>query len=388
MAQRSILVRPAAALALVILAGCDGRPRDARAVEGAGDAWAFGGEPILATDGEDQPFVRVTSAVRVDDRIVVGDAGAKRLAIFDLDGRLVRTVGREGRGPGEFQHVGWVGAAGDSLVVWDPFLARISIHSVDGTLVRTAPVRVGGFFPAVHGSFSDGSLLVSVPPLSGRAPVPAGRAWRDTATYLRIATTGEVLDTVGRFPGMEQYESPSPDRRTFRTVSLPFGRVTGAAASGDRFFVATGDNYRVDVFGSAGQPLPPVLRTGPPLALTEADVAEYTRRAVEAAGPRAHEVRAELAAAPLPPTIPPTASVLADVEGRLWVEEGQPMSARARGSRWSVFDAAGRWMARAEGPPRFRPFQIGGDWVLGRYTDDDGVEHVQLLRLVRPERER
>jgi hypothetical protein len=49
-----------------------------------------------------------------------------------------------------------------------------------------------------------------------------------------------------------------------------------------------------------------------------------------------------------------------------------------------VFDPNGRWIARAEGPARFTPFQIGRDWVLGRYTDGEGVEHVQLHRLATP----
>jgi DNA-binding beta-propeller fold protein YncE len=239
---------------------------------------------------------------------------------------------------------------------------------------------VEGFFPAVHGAFSDGSLLVSVPPLTGKAPVSPGRAWRDTVTYLRIASTGQLLDSVGGFPGTEQYESPSPDRRTFRTVSLPFGRSTSVAVAGERFFVATGDEYRVDVFTPDGKPHSAVRRPVQPLTVTRADVAEYTRRVVDAAGSRADERRAELAAAPFPRTTSPTGAVLADEAGRLWVEDAQPMAELARGSRWSVFDSEGRWIARVEGPARFRPFQIGRDWVLGRYTDADGVQHVQLHR--------
>lgn len=374
-------------LPLLFLVGCDRPPREAGHLKASSEqsppaAMTFRGEPVVSMDGGADPFVKVTSGVRTSRGIVVGDAGAKRLTFFDERGNLVRTVGREGRGPGEFQHIGWVGAgAGDSIVVWDPLQTRISVFSASGELRRTAQAAVEGFFPAVHGAFSDGSLLVSVPPLAGKAPVSAGKAWRDTVTYLRIASTGELLDTVGRFPGMEQYESPSPDRGTFRTASLPFGRTTSAAVSSDRFFVATGDEYRVDVFGHDGTPRSPVRRPVQPLPVTRADVAEYTRRVVDAAGSRADQKRAELAAAPLPRTMPPTSAVLADEAGRLWVEDAQPMADGARGSRWSVFDATGRWIARAEGPARFRVFQIGRDWVLGRYTDLDGVEHVQLLRL-------
>jgi hypothetical protein len=375
-----------APLLLVLGCGGDGPERQpADPADSAVAAWTFGGEPLVTTSGGLEPFVQVTSAVRTRPGIVVADAGTKRLAFFDSSGTFVRTAGREGRGPGEFQYPGWVGPGRrDSVVAWDPFQARISVFSSDGKLGRTSEAAVAAFFPAVHGVFSDGSLLVSAPPLTGKAPVSPGRAWRDTVPYLRVASTGEILDTVGRFPGMEQYESPSPDRRTFRTVSLPFGRWTSAAVAGDRFFVATGDEYRVDAFTHNGTPHSAVRRPVQPLPLTRADVAEYTRRVVEGAGSRAAEERAELAAAPMPKTIPPTGAMLTDAEGRLWVQEGQPMTDVARGSRWSVFDARGRRVARASGPARFTPFQIGREWVLGRYTDADGVQHVQLLRLAGP----
>ena len=380
---RSVLI---AALAVSSLAACEGGDGDGKATrqEDAPSAvWRFTGDAVAEMDQGAEPFVQVTSAVRAGNVIAVGDAGAKRIGIFSVDGRLLRTAGRPGQGPGEFQYVGWVGAAGDSILAWDPLLSRLSVFSPEGRLLREAPASIAGFFPSIHGRFADGSLLVSIPPATGRAPVPRGQSWRDTAVYVRMAATGQVLDTVGRFPGFEQYESPSPDARTFRTMAVPFGRWTSAAVAGERFFVATGDEYRVDGFAADGARGPVVRRAAEPLPVTRGEREAYMRQVAEAGGARGAETVRELSAAPIPATMPPVSGVQADSEGRLWVEEAQTTADQARGSRWSVFDANGTWIARAEGPPRFSVFQIGEDWVLGRFVDDDGVSHVRLHKLQR-----
>lgn len=374
----------AAACALV-LAACDENSDRAASDDGNAPAavWSFAGEPVAEMDPGADPLVQVTSAARAGDVIVVGDAGAKRVSVFSANGKLVRTIGRAGQGPGEFQYVGWMGMAADSILAWDPLLERLSVFSADGRLRRETSVRLGGFFPAIHGRFTDGSMLVSVPPLTSRAPVERGRPWRDTVMYVRIAPDGQVLDTVGRFPGMEQYESPSPDKRTFRTMSAPFGRWTYATVAGNSFFVATGDAYRVDGYTPDGRSDLVVQRAAASLPVTREEREAYTRLVANAAGARSAEAARELEAAPFPRAIPPTGAVLSDREGRLWVQDAQRTADKARGSRWSVFDAGGKWIARAEGPPRFTVHQIGPDWVLGQFYDDDGVGHIRIQTLRR-----
>ncbi|HEX9893497.1 MAG TPA: hypothetical protein VGA78_06215 [Gemmatimonadales bacterium] len=48
---------------------------------------------------------------------------------------------------------------------------------------------------------------------------------------------------------------------------------------------------------------------------------------------------------------------------------------------WSVFAPDGRYRGEVEFPPRFRPLDIGRDYVLGSWTDDVGAIHVQLRDL-------
>jgi len=64
--------------------------------------------------------------------IFVADAGTVDIKMFDADGNYVKTLGKEGQGPGEFGFISDVAIAGDTLVVEDSRNARFSIWTLDG----------------------------------------------------------------------------------------------------------------------------------------------------------------------------------------------------------------------------------------------------------------
>ncbi len=50
-----------------------------------------------------------------------------------------------------------------------------------------------------------------------------------------------------------------------------------------------------------------------------------------------------------------------------------------------VFGGEGIWLGTVVLPDRFDLYDIGDDYVLGRWQDDLDVVHVQLYELVKPE---
>ena len=69
-------------------------------------------------------------------RIFIADAGSLSLRIFSEKGDLLKNIGREGGGPGEFQSLPWVRqCAPDSLFVWDPILGRVRCQNKFGRSV-------------------------------------------------------------------------------------------------------------------------------------------------------------------------------------------------------------------------------------------------------------
>ena len=84
---------------------------------------------------------------------------------------------------------------------------------------------------------------------------------------------------------------------------------------------------------------------------------------------------------PFPEQFPAYGSLAVDAAGNLWVEEYQrPGDERPR---WTVFDSSGRMLGVVEMPERFTIYQIGGTFVLGRWTDEMDVEHVRLYGLLK-----
>jgi hypothetical protein len=92
------------------------------------------------------------------------------------------------------------------------------------------------------------------------------------------------------------------------------------------------------------------------------------------------------------PNLPAYAQMLVDADRNLWVSDAALDWYLAQGfSRvpagpiaWRVFDRDGRWLGRVTMPPRFRPMDIGSDYILGLWRDADDVEHVRLYRLTKP----
>jgi hypothetical protein len=94
-------------------------------------------------------------------QVYVADDLQHAVFVFDARGNLVRSVGREGRGPGEFQ-APWRLALdpSDSLFVWDVGLRRISVYGPD--LVHARDIRVPPHWTINSMAFlPDGTLLVA-----------------------------------------------------------------------------------------------------------------------------------------------------------------------------------------------------------------------------------
>src|SRR5690606_28349256 len=108
-------------------------------------------EPILTIGemegAEEYEFHNVNHATRLSDgTLVVANGGSLELRFYDSTGRHIRSAGRRGSGPGEFEAITYLRSlAGDTLLVHDARNRRVTLFAADGAYIRDfTPEGPGG----------------------------------------------------------------------------------------------------------------------------------------------------------------------------------------------------------------------------------------------------
>ncbi len=367
---------------------------DITIVENRFPSWQSGAEwrvgPLMVSVGEasgqlEYELFRVMDATRLSDgTVVVANMGTSEIRYFDSAGRFLRSIGRSGGGPAEFQrdglrHVDHVD--GDSIYAWDLLAQRMSVFAPDGGFVRSSRLRNTNRLYFFEGLFADRSMLLRL-----NRPDPSPRLvegnTRASVRFLRFSAEGDSLGRFGEFPGSEMYWQRWGERG-MAGDDAPFGKVTSAKSGTDRAYVATGDSYEVWVFSATAELEISIRKEHAPVSMS----AELERHWEEERAERlkGHESSRDYSSLlddmVLPDALPAHGSIQVDASSNLWVEEYD--EAGRRGPVWSVFDPRGVWLGSVRLPVGLEVFEIGDDYILGREVDDMEVEYVRVYQVVK-----
>ena len=342
---------------------------------------------------EDLQFSRGSGAARLrDGRFVVVDGGSSTLRFFNATGQHIKSVGRRGAGPGEFSQLDafWL-LPGDTLAAGSS-AGDISYFTGSGQYLYRRSTRN----PPT--AFDGPAMVVTLLPLDGGgtrllgavALAPQRNANRsvDSIPVAIADSQNKEVRRWGRLPFLATARDGAESRPPW------FGAVAAFAANEKFVFVGFGSDYRIHVFTRQGTPVRTITRAWTPVKVTKADidtyVVEWGKRWIKSTGAEAQAERDDLRDDPYAATVPAYSQFIADRVGRLWVREPHLADAAGSGqlnstplvpSRWSVFDASGRWLCDVTMPGRFMPFDIGSDYVLGKALDEDDVATIALYPL-------
>ena len=332
----------------------------------------------------DYQFYRVRGMWRLaDGRIAVANSGSHQVRLYAGEGTFLHAFGGEGEGPEEFLQMALAGVRGDSLVVYDSRNRRMTFLHPDEGFIRTVPVGDdAGGFPQVQGVLADGSVLFGGGLFFGSGDEMATGLTRENTVYRLLSADGELTSDFGEYPSFEMWMDVSEN--FISATSIPFARGVIAAAYGTTVYIALTDAYEIKAFDEDGS-LRRSIRLDQPLrAVTDDDLEAAFQDALDGSedDEALRAARRRFDETTIHETLPAFEYLLTDRLGNLWVREsGSPGDEAAV---WSVFDAQGAIIGRLTMPPRFRPFDIGEDVVLGRRIDDLDVEYVEMYRLSRP----
>lgn len=327
-------------------------------------------------------LARVVGATRLPDgRILVGDHATFSLRLFSAEGKPLRAFGRKGAGPGEIGYLKALLRCGDSIVTQDVDAQRVSVFSLAGAYVR---------------SFRFGS------PQAGRPPYQSvcngngtfahfgwetladmkGGTFRPLVPFWLSGAGPDVRRVVGQFPGSERH-GIVVDGQPRGTRPLPLGKQPVIALGADRLYIGTADRYEIMIFDLSGNRVGTIRKPDVNLATTDDDIAYVRERAIAGTdeGQRAGIERA-FATMALPKTIPAYRAMVVDAAGYLWVQSYPRRKSPT--VAWSVFDSRGRQVAEVALPVHLEVYEIGQDYVLGRFLDpEESIPQVRMYGLRR-----
>jgi len=119
---------------------------------------------LAVSEFGDGTFLSIAHGITVDSNFIyIADSKNKRIVVVDTQFSFVRSIGKAGRGPGEFEHVTHLKTFGDYIYVYDSSIRRISILSKSGIVTRIiTPKHLPGLLTPFY-IYDSGRILLSAP---------------------------------------------------------------------------------------------------------------------------------------------------------------------------------------------------------------------------------
>ncbi|HXF95250.1 MAG TPA: 6-bladed beta-propeller [Gemmatimonadales bacterium] len=337
-------------------------------------AWRIDEElRIGSAEGDDALAFNQIADLEVDrvGRIYVVESQTQEIRVFDSAGRFLRTIGRKGRGPGEFQQaIGMEWDPAGRLWVVDQGNVRYTLLDSAARVLGTRTRPLSGWFTWRWQGGLDSTGLVYE---WYRKPDPTGGD-----VLLRYDTAFKAADTfpLPAYEG-EVFKIEESGRRIWASVPFTPALSWIFDPRGYVWFGITAP-YRIYQRRLEGDTVRVIERAYEPLPVTSED-----RDSVIARLDWFTKQGGKVDASRIPRVKPAFDSFFLDDRGYLWVDPVTPKEDEGR--VFDVFDPDGRYLGRARanvrlaGQPVFR-----GDYLHATTEDESGIPYVIRARIIRP----
>lgn len=319
-----------------------------------GEPWVLEEElRIGREDGAGSDVFGAIGSIHVDatGRIYIVETQAREVRVFAPDGTMLRVLGGEGEGPGEFRSVSGVFPDGSGATwVTDPGNARYTRFDSLGTLLETRPreSRAMGGGPFLGGLTADGVLYdtdLNVPDESADLPplmLAAGMGGTRLILRAMFAVDGRAVSDTIELP------ATTVEPVTFRTQGMIMGSPFNVRLhmlfdpSGSIWWGESAE-YRVFRRTLEGDTLMVIERAYTPVPVTADEIDEWL---ASDGAKRFRERGGELDPSQLQDVKPVFDGIFLDDAGFLWVRRitAEP------DLRFDVFDPEGRYLGAVTGP--------------------------------------
>lgn len=327
--------------------------------EAAGDTMLLGGVIQVSADSE--------------GKVYVVESSFNGIHVFSAVGDHIRSIGRSGAGPGEFQnppqiHVG----PSDTLYAFDFWPRRLSVFTPDSQELEYS-LSLGSSNDAcpptsLLGVEPEGFVLICSEGVSSPSEAHMTRFHR---VYVQTRSGRVASDSIAVLPVREELVHTTHD--TMRFHLLRYGRSPHFVyALGGSLYYVWNDTISIQVVGLDGTLQDAIKVSHEPVQVTrkERDDALAYYSALNSPFDK-------LARARLPVTKPAFSYFLVDDLGRLWIS--QSLREDVSGIEWLIVDQQGQVIASTMLSNQMRPMRIRGNRVYGRLIDSDTRVHMVVV---------
>lgn len=330
------------------------------------------------------------------NRFWVYDRPANRVFLFGADGALIRRIGRQGAGPGEFaQGNGMIALPDTGIAVWDSRNARISFFDAAGDF-RASWITPSGFSTS-NGLYTDRARAFYL-----KRPVTPPREHEILGRMglVRLRDDGSLGDSLvpPDIPvKLETYLAVSKDGNGRSSTSTAFAPRFFWDWHPDGYFIAAhGGHYEIVVGRKAGKAIT-IRRTLPPVSVLDEERSDEQERITW--NMRQTDPGWTWSGAPVPQAKAPLTALFVSRDGRIWAqvatpseripdeeleprrEKGPPVRRFRAPTVYEVFADDGRFLGRIPFPARTTLVQADGDYVWAITRDEDDLPAVVRYRV-------
>lgn len=300
--------------------------------------------------------------------VYISDESDMAIKVFDQNGAFLKSIGRRGGGPGEFESIAFMSVLPDGkILVMDYLSRRTSLFKPDGEFINSHPWRTNISRICLT---ADSSYTVNE------------RITKEEARELWVKTfdfSGKELVSFGKFT-LPETKSMSQGN-IMVLVSVPQSPQSIFAGDQERqwLYHCLNNKYLIEVYDQNGKLFRKIERPYQPVAFTSEDAKKFLSR-YEA---RPNSPVAKLAKQMELPKVKTVAErLLVDDQGNLWVETNEE---RKEGEKtlkaYDIFNKEGFYDARvwSEFPPDL--FSAGKMYRLAE-DKETGMTTVNRYRVV------